>query len=363
MRPCRGVFERPKGSGVWWIHYYDNQGKRHREKVGRWSTAVKAYRKRKTEILEGRFIPPAAAPKRVPFASLVDAFLRYSKLHKSPLSYQDDQSHGARIKLWFPETAADVTPAEIDARLRELREAGRSPATVNRYRSLLSAIFSLAVRDGVVAMNPVRGVKRLREPAGRVRYLSTGEEAALRRVIRRNCAARELELDLALNTGIRRGALYRLRWEDVDEVSRTARVVSKGGAYHLPLNAAAMEALRKLRRLPDPLGYVLATRTRGERPRDGRHWFEDAIKEAGIKNFRYHDLRHTFASRLVMAGVDIRTVQALMGHRTIQMTLRYSHLSPAHLREAVEKIAGPTATVTATGQRERTAEQVQHEYA
>jgi integrase len=172
-----------------------------------------------------------------------------------------------------------------------------------------------------------------------------------------------MELDLALNTGIRRGALYRLRWEDVDEVNRTARVVSKGGAYHLPLNAVAMEALRKLRRHPDPLGYVLAARTRGARPRDGRHWFEDAVKEAGIKNFRYHDLRHTFASRLVMAGVDIRTVQTLMGHRTIQMTLRYSHLSPAHLREAVEKIAGRTATVTATGQKKRTAERVQHEYA
>lgn len=363
MRPCRGVFERPKGSGVWWIHYYDGEGKRHREKVGRWSTALKAYRKRKTEILEGRFVPPAAAPRRVPFSSLVDAFLRYGKLHKSPLSYQDDRSHGARIKLWFPGSASEVTPAEIDGRLRELREAGRSPATVNRYRSLLSAIFSLAVRDGLVGTNPVRGVKRLREPAGRVRYLSAREEDALRAVIRRNCPARELELDLAVNTGIRRGALYRLRWEDIDEVSRTARVASKGGVYHLPLNAAALGALRRLRRRPDPRGYVLASRTRGARPRDGRHWFEDAVREAGIENFRYHDLRHTFASRLVMAGVDIRTVQALMGHRTIQMTLRYSHLSPSHLREAVEKIGGRTATETATGEMAASAKQSQHEYA
>ncbi len=70
-----------------------------------------------------------------------------------------------------------------------------------------------------------------------------------------------------------------------------------------------------------------------------RHWFEDAVKKAGIEHIRWHDLRHSFASRLVMAGVDIRTVASLMGHKKIQMTMRYSHLSPQHSQNAVELIA------------------------
>jgi integrase len=217
-----------------------------------------------------------------------------------------------RLRAWFAgRAAADIRAEEIDARLSELARAGRAPATVNQYRALLSLTFSLAVRSGKVPGNPLRRVPVRRTNHARVRFLTLPEEAALRQAIRRFCPLREPELDLALHTGMRRGEQYTLRWQDVD------------------------------------LERALVCGPRG------RRWFDRAIREAGIRDFRYHDLRHTFASRLVMAGVDLRTVQELMGHKTLLMTLRYSHLSQAHTREAIEKLARaaqpPAATGTATG--------------
>jgi site-specific recombinase XerD len=91
----------------------------------------------------------------------------------------------------------------------------------------------------------------------------------------------------------------------------------------------------------------------GPRKRDWREWFNEALTAAKIANFRWHDLRHTFASRLVMAAVPLRAVQVLMGHKRIETTLRYSHLVEAHLHEAVERLtAKPTVTTTSTGQAE-----------
>lgn len=105
-----------------------------------------------------------------------------------------------------------------------------------------------------------------------------------------------------------------------------------------------------MRKFGDGVGYVCAGYD-GPRNRDWRRWFEDVLAQAKIPNFRWHDLRHTFASRLVVAGVPLRAVQILLGHKRIETTLRYSHLSDTHLRDAVEKlVAKPSDTTTDTGQ-------------
>ena len=111
-----------------------------------------------------------------------------------------------------------------------------------------------------------------------------------------------------------------------------------GKTRHIPLNSAAVAAFKTLQqRSLDGTGPVFVN-MHGERLKGYKHWFEDVVSEAGVQDFTWYCLRHTFASRLVMAGVELRTVAELMGHKTIQMTMRYAHLAPAHQLSAVERL-------------------------
>ena len=148
------------------------------------------------------------------------------------------------------------------------------------------------------------------------------------------------ELDIALNTGMRRKEQYRrIDWSCVDLLRRDLYIPpSKNGkSRHVPLNAEALGAFQELCERTGGKGPIFVS-NHGEPLLGPRHWFKDAVQEAGIEHFTWHDLRHTFASRLVMAGVDLRTVADLMGHKHIQMTMRYSHLAPAHTLAAVERL-------------------------
>jgi integrase len=165
-----------------------------------------------------------------------------------------------------------------------------------------------------------------------------------------------------MHTGFRQGNLFQLRWQDVnfDTGVITVPRSKSGEAYSVPMNDEVREILRSL---PSRLrGEWVFPNKKGSRPLGAKNFvrrvFKPAIKKAGIEDFHWHDLRHTFASRLVMAGVDIRTVQELMGHKTLAMTLRYSHLSPEHKLDAVQRLCtrtdttadtNPAATIPAAG--------------
>jgi site-specific recombinase XerD len=123
----------------------------------------------------------------------------------------------------------------------------------------------------------------------------------------------------------------------------TSPFTGRLGGVILPANAAAKEALLLLRKISGDDEFVLPDRNAAKNVmRDFRHWFEDAIEKAGINDFHLHDVRHTFASQLIMEGVDIRTVQELMGHWDIKTTMKYSHLAEAHRKAAVEKMNSTT---------------------
>lgn len=214
MNP-RGVFEKKKGSNVWWVNYYEN-GRQHREKVGRKSTAIALYQKRKTEILEGKFFPQTRQG-RISFEELAADALEYSRQHHVARGYKEDLLQVKTLLHWFKGyPAGSITPQQIEAKLAELADAGRSPATLNRYRSRLSLIYSVAIRNGKQSKNPLKNVKRRKENNERVRFLEEAEGRALRAIIRERYPNREAEFDLALNTGMRRGEQFQLRWQDVD---------------------------------------------------------------------------------------------------------------------------------------------------
>jgi integrase len=217
--------------------------------------------------------------------------------------------------------------------------------TINRYRGTLSMIFQEAIRNGKAKANPARLVRLHREENSRVRFITYAEEAIIREIIRQR-SVHEPEFTLALETGMRRGELYALEWDRVDFERRQLILLKtkNGTARVVILTAAAVSALEELwnRRNPDS-SKVCLTRY-GEPMISPRAWFELVMEEAirkspSLKDVTWHIFRHTYISRLVMAGVDLRTVQELAGHKDIKMTTRYAHLAPAHKLAAVDRLA------------------------
>lgn len=334
-REHQGVQEWPQGSGRYRIDYRDAEGRRRREMIGDFDLAVNVYRQRKTEIWEGRFQPKR--PLRIPFRELGEAALANKKGRLAKLSYEMDKIRAKKLYAILGPVSVDSIKAHvIEAALQKLRESGLSGSTVNRYRSLLSSIFSYAVRTGKLRINPVRQIPRYEENDPRIRYLDADEENALRQMIVAACPEREAELDLALYTGIRRGEQFGLRWQDVDLERGVITVTGKTGRREVELNSKARAALVVLLAVSNGSRYV-CPEAKGK-GRDWRRWFEGCVKAANIENFTWHDLRHTFASRAVMRGVDLPTVQHWLGHKSITMTMKYAHLAPSHRARQIEKI-------------------------
>ena len=327
----RGLYQRGK---IWYIRFADQTGKVRAERVGpSKALALKVYMKRKSEVAERRFFPGA----NTGFEDLLkDAVTEARRRHAMKKSKKQLMTYRYGILGdWFKgRKATTITSEEIDAKLSE---HCKTPANYNRYRNSLSHTYKLGIESGKVAANPARAVKLRQENNTRVRFLDAKEELALRKVIIKRCPDREAEFDLAMQTGMRWSEQYELKWEQVDlgRNQITLLQTKSGRRQHVQINLTARAALEKLRSralgsefvCPDQDHYIF------------RKWWEAVLKESKVKDFHWHDLRHTFATRLVMGGVDIFTVKQLLRHETIAVTMRYAHLSATHLQQAVEVLA------------------------
>jgi site-specific recombinase XerD len=359
-KKVRGVFEKVPGSNVWWVQYFDAQGRRRREKAGLKSSAIVLYRKRKTEALEGKKLPEKLRARAVKFSELAEDALEYCKANN--LGQQFD---GYRIGRLAEEFGARPAELPIEDLRRWFTEQEWKPGMFNRYKSMLSLIYRLGMEHGKITSNPAKLLKRKQEDNGRVRFLgqhSPEEESKLRAAIAAAAAVHMAEFEIALHTGMRPSEQYGLTWDRVDVPRRFVTIPkSKNGKMrHIPLNSTALAAFQLLFLRSCGEGPVFVN-THGMALKGYKHWFERAVRSAKIKDFTWYCLRHTFASRLVMEGVDLRTVAELMGHKTIQMTMRYAHLAPAHNLAAVERLSsgpsvvvqgGSSATTSATDQLE-----------
>ena len=339
-RNLRGVFERKPGE--WWICYWDAAGRKRREKAGTWASARDLYPKRKNEALHGKKLPETLRRATIPFAEIARDALAYSKAYKASSTYRCDAGRMELLLRWFREYPAEsVTAQEIE---RQFQKREWSPATCNRYRALLSFIYRLAIRNRKIRENPARLVEHRHEDNARIRFLSAEEETALRKAINANYPPRMPEFVLGLNTGMRLSEQYGLLWENVSIPLRMLTIPrgKNGSMRHVPLNRAAVQALEELRKQHKNSALVCGG------AREPRRWFEPVLTDAKVTNFSWHCLRHTFASRLVMSGVDLRTVQELLGHKVIAMTVRYAHLAPKHTLAAVERLDSSTEVSTDT---------------
>ena len=191
-----------------------------------------------------------------------------------------------------------------------------------------------------------------REDNNRIRFLSAEEERKLRKVIEARWTSHIPEFELAINTGLRKGSQYNLTWDMVDFRGRMLNIprTKNEQPIHVPLNEAAVAALRVVHDRGDGKGHVFQSEKTGEPLENGRHWFDDAMIEAEIKSFRWHDLRHTFASRLRMRGAPLEDIADLLGHKSLTMTRRYAHLGPNKLHAVVSllKSSDPTSDTSST---------------
>lgn len=249
-------------------------------------------------------------------------------------------------------------------------KAKKKPATVNRDLDRIRGVLSRAVEWSFLAEHPLKSVKRAKGvDNSRVRYLTADEETRLRDAL----AARERDrresrerhnawhaargstghpqwpedgftdhlmpmVLVAMNTGLRRGELFGLAWADVT-ISGALLTVTAGNAKsrkarHVPLNTEALDALTRWKKQSDGSGLVFPGIGGGRLTNVNKSW-EGLVTDAKLQAFRFHDMRHHFASKLVMAGVDLNTVRELLGHADIAMTLRYAHLAPHKLADAV----------------------------
>jgi integrase len=175
--------------------------------------------------LEGVRLPERLRKRVVCCAEIAKDTLEHSKATKVQQAYRIDRWRMETVLGWFRNRRAnEIIPQDIERKLAELSEEGRKPATLNRYRTLVSLIYSLAVRNEKLQENPMRRVKRRTENNKRVRFLDKAEELRLSAKIRELYPANEPEFDLALHTGMRRGEQFQLRWEDIDFSSGTITI-------------------------------------------------------------------------------------------------------------------------------------------
>ena len=280
--------------------------------------------------------------KNVSFGAAVQEYRRHARAHnRSYVTYTDPA-----LKVWEaafpPETPlSDMSTRQIE-QIKLDRAERVSRSTVDTYVAVLKAFFNWCLTHGYATTNPVKPVKLFRPSNEVVRYLMPAEFTSLVQ------AARGVEkspylpekIQLGLATGLRRGNLFNLRWEQVDWLARVVRVQrTKGGKPHeVPLNDTAMAALGQLYAADTDSPYVfphLTGKHAGQAVQDVKDGFGRALKAAAITHFRWHDLRHTAASWMVMGGASLKAVQEFLGHKSLKMTLRYAHLAPGYLAKEV----------------------------
>lgn len=214
-----------------------------------------------------------------------------------------------------------------------------TPATINRYIAAFSHVCSVAVNEWEwLENNPLQKIKKLKEPRGRIRFLSDTERTSLLSACKQ--APYEhlyLVVVLALSTGARRGEILNLRWKDIDFTRKQIVLHETKNKERrvIPLTGHAFDLIvqhKKIQRLDTPLIFPSQ---RGDKPYEIKRSWEGAIKEAGIEDFRFHDLRHSAASYLAMNGASLAEIAEVLGHKTLQMVKRYAHLSEAHTSSVV----------------------------
>ena len=384
-RPISGVYEHNAGSGIWYIRYRVN-GKLVRKSVGTRQQAIEQLNKVRFIRASGEGIVGRSARQftrskaelltlsesDITVSELADQYLAHIQDEKNPDRPKDLENPPQRLRVikeaFGNRPAAMIKPYEITDWLKHLQLA---PATLNRYKSTFSAVYRYAKERGKLTVNPVRDVPQFAVALPVPRFLTMEQEQRLRAVLNKwidDCPddhqltklylrCHPLELTIATKTGMRKGNQYRLRWVWCDFADRLIHLprTKNGEAHTIPMIDDVYSALIELRKIQEAIQQLKSKdRTTQELKcvrmvadgrvfniSENRSWWERALNEAKIKDFKWHDLRHTFCSRLAQAGMGLKVIQEAAGHKTIAMSARYAHLDKTTLRNAMSVLNSP----------------------
>lgn len=317
---------KPSGTSKWYVDVVDPRGKRIRRSTGTEDeTAAQEYHDRlKADLWRVSHLGERQA------RTFDEAALRWISDHQHKRTIGADTLKIGRLRSFFTNLKLhEITGDDCRAAVCEVAP-GTKNATKNRYLALLRAILNKAEKEWLW-IEKAPHVALYHEPKGRIRWI-TPEEA--HRLIQHLPAHLVPIVRLALATGLRKSNIYGLRWNQIDMQRHVAWVhpdeAKARRAIGVPLNQTAIDVLRS--RIGKHQEFVFVFRGKPMQGK-GRDGFNDACKRAGITNFRFHDLRHTWASWLIQAGVGLAELQELGGWESIEMVKRYAHLAPDHLRK------------------------------
>jgi integrase len=251
VEPRRGIYEKVKGSKVWWIRYTDGEGKKRREKAGAYSAAQKLLNKRHTQVIEGVKIPGTKKDKPVLFSELCADAIRHSQAENSAASTYNLQTRIDYFKPIFGSRPAEsIRKFEIVDYLGEqAAENDWKPATYNRWKASMSLIFRVGIDNEKITKNPAAGIRRKTEDNGRVRFLTFEEEAAIIRAIDARFPQFREPFLIGIYTGMRMSEQYTLQWSDLDmdrkqiHLSRT----KNGNPRTISMNSIVVTAFESIR--------------------------------------------------------------------------------------------------------------------
>lgn len=327
--------KRKDGTQAWYYDFTIN-GIRYRQNAGATKTqALRAQEKKRGEVLEGNF--GLQKIRNTPIKEFAKIFL---KRREHLRSYKrDDLSVRTLLKFFKGKFLSGINPSDIEDYIGYRMSQGVSNATINRELACLKRMFTQAIKWGDASQNPVKQVDFLDEPPGRTRFLSL-EEA--QRLI--NSCPEHLSpiVITALNTGMRLMEILTLQWKQVhiDNVVEPyiEVIMTKNNQKRfIELNDDMVKLLKGLDGNGSNyvfLGSKCLPLQSVKKP------FATALNRANIEDFRFHDLRHTFASHYLMSGGDLMSLKEILGHSSMKMVMRYAHLARAYKRKMVNNLNG-----------------------
>lgn len=307
---------------TWWIGFRDQHGKYHRQKIGERRQAVKMLNKALGAVAAGTW-EDARQSSRYTLGGLAE-------IYGQAKTAREVSALRAIIRFLGASTRLDkITTAALEEYVERRLEEGRTLGTIRRDFAALGGALTLAVKRGWLHRRPRIPLPRVDDK--RERFLSKREAGRLL-----DCCEGYMRplVHIALLTGMRQGEILKMRWAWINPDTRTITIPSSATktdrTRHVPINdelAAVLGCLEETAPRVLPVDFHIFT--------VWEHW-DKARNAAGLADVRFHDLRHTAASWMVQAGVDLYRVGQILGHADHRMTQRYAHLAPGHLRDAIQ---------------------------